>query len=121
MKHEHGRQQQEYRAMKAWLAGEKPPTQGRSWRRAVVAALPPAARAVGQQTRLDATFVLRLVLVPLALPVLLLLPGEQLVPDGPFFHGLFSWVSSLAWYGGLIVTGLTLLTGGLALLCQGDR
>jgi hypothetical protein len=120
MRYESERQQQEYRAMKAWLAGEKPPAQGRTWRRAFVAALPPAARAVGQQTRLGGKFVLRLT-VPL---LLMALPVEQMFPpmDGGsvLFHGLSSFMPSLLWYGGLMATGVTLLTGGLALLCQGE-
>lgn len=33
-------QQQEYREIKAWLAGEKPPARGRTWRRKIRESLP---------------------------------------------------------------------------------
>jgi hypothetical protein len=120
MRHERERQQQEYRARKAWLAGEKPSAQGRTWRRAFVAALPPAARAVGEQTRLDGRFMARLAVSLL----LMLLSVDEMFPllDGSsvFFQWLSPVMPSLLWYGGLLTAGFTLLTGGLALVCQGD-
>jgi hypothetical protein len=121
MRDERERQQQEYRAIKAWLAGEKPPAHGRTWRRAFVAALPPAVRAVGEQTRLDGRFAVRLV-VPLLLMLLSVDGMFPLMEDGSsvFFQWLSSVMPSLLWYGGILTAGFTLLTGALAMVCQGD-